>query len=896
MKLFRFSVTTALVGLSGLLLGSCSDDEGIDNRDRDYGYVQFKLYKEASYEPVSTASAATKAARPELDYLSEASKLKVTLLCGAETVTQSLTLTYADKETAEFGIRSEKLRLLAGSYRIAAFELYDALEELIYRNAPENDAFDIAAGGLVAHDLTVNVSPRGKVRFTFLKDISGFEGPKSRSVTRQYTLDEIATVDLTVRNNADNKITKIENLKTKFSIHFDEEDRENDAFGYQTSSLTCDSVLWLPAGDYTVRSYKTYDSSKILLEEKSDLDRSTFTITDNALTDAEVDVELYEADEYIQDYYALYQIWLALEGPSWSYKGENYSPGTNWDFNKSPDLWGDQPGVELHSNGRVAKISISDFGFGGRVPKQIGQLTELVELYLGTHSDMNINPGEPAIGKGQSLAELNRNRAKNYSEYLRKIHPVTQLSEPLAFALMEHGITSPGIELYEQYTEKEIIDRKTGRQLIIRPYDTTHGTIGNRLQEISEEIGKLKKLERFSLANSTIDHLPQAMSELESCIEFEVYNCPNMKEFPLQIARMPALITVNLSCNRQWDADQVYMGMKALADAEADKSVKEQPTIQILFCRDNNLREIPESFSNMKKLGRLDMGSNQIEKLHPLGKDILMVELYLDDNLIESIPADEKGYYCGTNELETFSVTYNKLRLVPDIFTAKNVRVMGSIDFSNNQITGFENEGSGYRGMNAKSLALANNPGLTKFPVCLAQTDSQISELNLRGCGIDEVPKDAFTGKYSHFLTVIDLSYNHLQKLPDTFDAASLPYLYGLDVSYNHFDKFPWAPLNCASLTAYSLRGQRDANGKRCLREWPTGLYNHTGLRGFYIGSNDLRKIDDTISYLIYNLDISDNPNITFDASGVCYYWKSGVYNLIYDKTQNITGCDDMLK
>lgn len=107
---------------------------------------------------------------------------------------------------------------------------------------------------------------------------------------------------------------------------------------------------------------------------------------------------------------------------------------------------------------------------------------------------------------------------------------------------------------------------------------------------------------------------------------------------------------------------------------------------------------------------------------------------------------------------------------------------------------------------------------------------------------------------------------------------------------------FPWSPLNCAGLTVYAIRGQRDAQGNRCLREWPTGLYQHTGLRGFYIGSNDLRKIDDTISHLIYHLDISDNPNITFDASAICYYWQQGAYNLIYDKTQNILNCDKMLE
>ena len=53
---------------------------------------------------------------------------------------------------------------------------------------------------------------------------------------------------------------------------------------------------------------------------------------------------------------------------------------------------------------------------------------------------------------------------------------------------------------------------------------------------------------------------------------------------------------------------------------------------------------------------------------------------------------------------------------------------------------------------------------------------------------------------------------------------------------------------------------------------------------------------DDTISYLIYHLDISDNPNITFDASGVCSAWQSGAYVLIYDKTQNIVNCDAMLE
>ena len=76
----------------------------------------------------------------------------------------------------------------------------------------------------------------------------------------------------------------------------------------------------------------------------------------------------------------------------------------------------------------------------------------------------------------------------------------------------------------------------------------------------------------------------------------------------------------------------------------------------------------------------------------------------------------------------------------------------------------------------------------------------------------------------------------------------------------------------------------------------PSGSDKHTGRRGRFLGSNDLRKIDDTISYLIYNLDISDNPNITFDASDICYYGQAGAFNLIYDKSQNIINCPAMLE
>lgn len=890
MKLLKFSVT-ALLALGMAFLGGCSDDDGIDNRDQDYGYVQFKLHKEASYDALSRAQ------KPQLDYLSEASKVQVSLYYDGTTITQSLTLSAPDKQSAEFGLRSEKLRLLTGQYQIITFSLFNADDELIYNGMPGEERLDIVAGGLVSHDLTVDVEPRGTVRFSISKDLSDFtETPVvTRAAERQYTFDEIAFLDLTVRHKTTNELTTFEKLPAKFSIHF-RDDREDGApedieDGYQTSSLECDTLLSLKAGDYSLEKYQAYDKNKVLLETNKRPKNLDFTIEDNKTTEAKVGVTLYEADEYIRDYYALYEIWKALDGPNWYFSGENYPEGTNWDFNKDPDLWGIQPGVEVHSNGRVAKITLSDFGFRGHLPAAIGQLTQLIELYLGSHKDANLLEYDPSIAPDKSLSERKRTRMERNKEFLRLIHTPTQTSEPIARALKEHNLTIPGISLYEEnYTEDEIIDRKTGLQKRIRPYDVVHGKLTNGLKSIDPAIGKLENLEYLFVANGELETLPDELANLKSLTDVEVYNCPKMTQFPMVLAKLPEMISLNISNNSQWSAEEVYKGLNAIANGPAKEK------LQILYVRDNNLREVPESFRNLKKIGLLDLAQNQIGTIHPFGKEVAPAQLYLDNNKLTSLPADGNGLFCTMDDVETFSATYNKFTKFPNIFSAKSKFTIKSVDFSYNEIDGFEGEEDGtFKGLNIEQLSLAANK-FTKFPKCLGTTGSLVAYIILRGNMIDEIPEGSFSGKYSTSMTSLDLTYNKLSKLPKDFTAEQLPYLYGLDVSYNAFDKFPWSPLNCAGLTVYAIRGQRDAQGNRCLREWPTGLYQHTGLRGFYIGSNDLRKIDDTISHLIYHLDISDNPNITFDASAICYYWQQGAYNLIYDKTQNILNCDKMLE
>lgn len=893
MKLFRFTVTV-LSGLVSLFAAGCSDDEGIDNRDHDYGYVQFKLYKEASYETSAGVSASSgrmadsRAVRPRLDYLAEAKKVKVTLAYDDTTIAQTLNLASADKESAEYGLRSDKLRLLTGEYHIVTFILYDADDEPIYNGSASDETLLIVAGGLTSHDLTVDVTPRGSVRFSLVK-ANVDKTPAVRAASREYTFDEIAFVNITVQNRTTNERTTFSQLPMTFSVHFDENNDEDGTFGYQTSSSSCDSLLSLPAGNYRIAAYETLDEQRTLLESNSSPATTEFVVEDNRTTDVKAGITLDLAAEYIRDYYALRDIWAALDGGNWYYAGEDYATGANWDFNKDVDLWGDQPGVQLHSNGRVARIDLSGFGFRGDMPEALGQLDQLVELYLGTHNDTNGLEYDPSLSPDKSLAERKRNRIEYNKQYLAMIHPATQFSEPCARALSEHNIHIPATSLYEQgYTESQLIDPQTGLQHRIAPKDIVYGKLCNGLRSLPESIRNLKNLEIIYIANGELETLPEGFAELEACTDIEIYNCPKMTNFPDVLARMPMLEQLNLSNNRQWSENgTLFTGLKALAEGPSAEQ------IQILYCTDCGLTEIPESFNRLSKLALLDCSNNKISKLYPLGADVAPVQLYLDNNLIEEIPTDENGIYCTINDAETISIRQNKLREFPNIFNANSRYQIASVDLSLNEI---DRMPEGFKGIYVETLTLTGNR-FTEFPKAFAASDSRVAYIILRACDIASFPEGAFADwKYSADLVSLDLSYNHLTAMSNEFIATNLPYLYGLDISYNSFASFPWQPLDCMGLTVFAIRGQRNDAGERCLREWPTGLYQHTGLRGFYIGSNDLRKVDDTISYMIYYLDISDNPNIIFDASDICAYWRAGYYYLIYDKTQDIVNCDYMLE
>lgn len=849
-------ICTNLILLSLLFLGfGCNDDKEVFQAGN--GYVQFKVYKSASY----VKDEASRAGGNVLDSLYEANKVKVVLRSNDYDFSQTLMLHAYDEQSAEYGLRSDKLELQPGEYTVVGFYLYDRAEnEPIFAGIPsEKTTFTIVSGGLVMQDLLVDAIGKGIVKFELIKNIQLSRGA---SDSEPYPFSDINKVDIKVQNMDTKETQEFKSLKVTYVEDFD-----GQGIGYRTSVGRIDTLVIAEAGNYKILSYAAYNRTELLQYFNDEvLGEATFTVTDNKQTEVKVPVTILDTAANIKDYYNLRTLWEKLGGPNWSYVGESYPQGTNWDFeNKDVDMWGDQPGVSLDKNGRVIGLSIGDFNPTGEVPDVIGEFTELQSLALGTHND-KLRPGE------NPLADLKGGLTPAVLEELRSDY-------------MDNFALRDSRQDWDVQMQRCMVEsgQPAIKKSIVQPKDIIHGDLTNGIMGISEEIGKLQKLEILYIANSPIEKLPQALGDLESCTDLEIYNCPNLKAFPLQLARMKNLTQLNMAMNPQLAA-AFPEGIKQIAKGDAGKS------LQILYLGYNNIGpRLPKEVSEMKKLGKIDLIYNKLEELPAFGKDVNLVQGTFDYNKIESIATDENGIFCGMDDVESLSFSHNELTEFPDIFDAKSIYIMASIDFSYNKIKEVKTD----KGINTNSLSLAGNE-LTEFPGALFEHNSPLTVLNLSGNKINKFTNEHLKGDKVYMMTSLDLSNNRLEKLPDALDGSKMPHLYGIDISGNQFSAFPWGLANISYLNTLIMRNQRDDDGNRVYKEWPTNIGNHKGLRALLLGGNDIGKVPETekLSYLINTLDVSDNPNLILNVSSVCPYIKAGMYLLIYDTTQDIRGCD----
>lgn len=891
-KLHNLFLLPLLLGLLSIVMPGCSDDDE-NALQSEYGYVQFKLYKSASF---GAEVASRAAANDQLDSLYDAKKIKVILEYNGTQVSQTLPLHSYNAENAEFGLRSDKLQLTIGTYTIIGYYLYNKLDQQILAgSATESNTFNVVSGGLEVKPLAIETAKRGMVQFKLEK--TGL----SRAAGA-YLFSTIRLVDVTVTNTFTNESKTFKKLKVKYKEEFlgpdeyekPEDLQDTDDQYKKIGTAQCDTTVWLPAGNYRVTSYTTYskNGSVETALETQPVEGKAFVISDNTTNiEANVPIKLSETFEYIKDYLALKKIWEAMDGKNWSFYGDAAAHGTNWNFNKELDMWGDQPGVTLNNQGRVVGLVLAGFGAKGFLPDAIGQLTELEVLNLGSHDE---KVGGHMYQESDFKNGLNEQQKKNmryhYEKHFLKYDPRADMSE-----MIVNSVNSDP-------SQKRI--NKNSR---ITLKDTQIGVMTSKIEGVSKAIYRLTKLQQFYIGNAPVKYdliataftdadkadspykvyseefTEDAWSKMTALTDIELYNCPMLTQIPEFYYNLPELQAFNIACNRGISAQQLREDFTRLASEEVGKK------IQILYMGYNNLEELPEkdALKNMVKLGLLDLTHNNVKKLHPFGLHVRLSSLYLDHNEITEIPAN----FCGfTEEVETLGFANNKLTKIPNIFDAKSVFVMGGVNFSNNEIDGVEDP-ENFKGINAASVTLSYNK-FTTFPKELFTSGSPISTLDMSNNLLTEIPEGSIKGKKAYLLGIIDLRFNKLTKLSDDFRSTTLPYLTNMDLSYNCFTEVPPEPLNSANLRAIGIRHQRDAKGNRTLRKWPTGITLCPSLTQLQIGSNDIRKVDETLTPRLYILDIADNPNISIDVTSICPYLEQNLVRLFYDKTQDIRGCD----
>ena len=227
---------------------SCAKEGAADSVD--YGYVAFRLTKQSKIEAES-------ATRAKLNWLSDAHKVTVTMqsLKDLTTLKQTLPITYYDKELAEWGVTSDKLRMLAGDYQVLDYMLYDNLDNEIMNAQCEGVRFTVVKGGLSVCDIAVEgATERGKVGFRLVKL---FEETRA---DEDYLFESIKAVDITVKHGFTGKPTTLEARKLSLKEEFVEGSVDEALYDRNalTAYIECEEEFWLETGEYTITSYTTY--------------------------------------------------------------------------------------------------------------------------------------------------------------------------------------------------------------------------------------------------------------------------------------------------------------------------------------------------------------------------------------------------------------------------------------------------------------------------------------------------------------------------------------------------------------------------------------------------------------------------------------------------------------
>lgn len=229
----------------------------------------------------------------------------------------------------------------------------------------------------------------------------------------------------------------------------------------------------------------------------------------------------------------------------------------------------------------LTKIDLS-ISFLEEVPKEIGKLSELVELNLSSNENLISIPKE--IGQLSKLRILNLEGTR-VKEIPKEIG---QLSDLRVLKLTEAGV--------------EEIPKEIGQLSKLKELDLSF----NKISRLPKELYQLSNLKELYLGANEIAEIPQEIGQLSKLVRLHLHN-NNLLELPMEIGKLTHLKYMDISNNSLSSLPQ---------------TISQLHNLKILDLYGNKFAKIPKEIKNLANLEDLYFELQKVEDF--INKDIII--------------------------------------------------------------------------------------------------------------------------------------------------------------------------------------------------------------------------------------------------------------------------------
>ncbi|KAL2915424.1 hypothetical protein HK105_205040 [Polyrhizophydium stewartii] len=499
-------------------------------------------------------------------------------------------------------------------------------------------------------------------------------------------------------------------------------------------------------------------------------------------------------------------------------------------------------------NHSITALRLTGCGLSGKIPKEIGRLTQLRELWL----DQNDFEGEIPIQifKLENLKSLRLSRNMLGGDIPSLIRKLRNLEE---IDISYTDIKSLPDTIGELHMLREIDARETNiteipstigmlenLEFLYLSHDEQRNEDSPCITRIPPEIGNLKNLKALALACHRISTLPKEIGNLKNLTLLNISDM-QLESLPDELQNLQLLETFYFSGNMIKQLPSWIGKLKLLTDMDAARNKIELLPVEIGQLRElegldlsyNKIKELPTSISNLDELRYLHLVDNELSALpSEIGGLASLTELSLTRNAIEKLPDD----FGDLIHLEVLRAQDNELSELPESFG--NLTKLVDLRLGHNKFKTMPPQIS--KLVNLQRLYM-NDCELTSIPSFIGNL-TELQSLQIQKNQIESLPAEI--GKL-HKLVDITVQYNKLTALPD--EISELKNLVQLYIAFNSFEALPPAIgglINLVRLWA----------GGNAIIEIPEWIGSLSQLSWINISHNNLVAIPDALSRL-YSLE-----------------------------------------